>query len=241
MRVLGLAFAAAMALSAALPASASVTVSVAGDSRPWDWVAGGLNDAYQFGGQDGSGPTIVSFASAGITAGGSWAVIYKSGITGAFAGPPVVDQNGYVGSPFKDNDPGSSGNYFPSHYTPTLWSSDPGAGVFLNALVFVFTDDSGQIVGTPDAMEVGGDAINGYFFVFGKGGTPTPAGATRLQLGLNDDLFFDNSGALQVCVGTDFDACSDVTPVPEPATWSLLIAGFAGVGALMRRRRSALA
>lgn len=241
MRVLGLAFAAAVTFGATLPASAAVTVSVAGDSRPWNWDAGSLNTAYQFGAQDGSGPTVVSFASAGITPGGSWAVLFKSGLTGAFAGPPVVDQNGYVGSPFKDNDPGSSANYFPSHYMPTLWSADPGAGVFLNALVFVFTDDDGQIVATPDAMEVFGDAINGYSYVFGKGGSATPAGATRIQLGLNDDLFFDNSGALQVCVGADFDACSNVAPVPEPATWSLLIGGFACIGANMRRRRSVVA
>ena len=31
---------------------------------------------------------------------------------------------------------------------------------------------------------------------------------------------------------------SAIAPVPEPATWAMLIAGFGGVGALMRRRRS---
>jgi len=29
--------------------------------------------------------------------------------------------------------------------------------------------------------------------------------------------------------------------VPEPATWALLIAGFGGIGAAQRRRRSAVA
>lgn len=40
------------------------------------------------------------------------------------------------------------------------------------------------------------------------------------------------------------DAYSPVTPVaavPEPATWALMILGFAGAGALLRRRRAALA
>ena len=119
-----------------------------------------------------------------------------------------------------------------------LWSSDPGAGVFLNALVFVFTDDNGQIVGTPDAMQVGGDIINGYGFVFGKGGSATPFGATRIQLGLNDDIFGDNDGALSVCVGVNFDACATNTGgVPEPASWALMLGGFGLAGAAIRTRR----
>lgn len=239
MRIVGLMIAALAGVAAAGPAAAAVTVAVAGTAQPWTYDPGSLNAGFQFGVQDGTGPTIVNFASAGITAGGSWAVLYKSGLTNAFGGPPAVNQNGHVGLVFKDDGLGSSGTYFPSHYTPTLWSADPGAGVFLNALVFVFTDDNGQIVATPDAMEVFGDAINGYSFVFGKGGSATPAGATRLQLGVNDDIFRDNTGALQVCVGADFDACTVNAPVPEPATWALFVGGFAGVGALLRRRRRA--
>ena len=231
----------ALALGIALPASASVTVSVDGKSRPWNWDAGSLNDAYQFGVQDGSGPTVVGFAAAGITAGGSWAVVFKGGLTSAFGPPATVDQNGYVGSVFKDNDGGSSGNFFPSHYMSDLWSSDPGAGVFLNALVFVFTDDNGQIVSTPDAMQVTTDGMGGFGFVFGKGGSATPFGATRIQLGLNDDIFGDNAGALDVCVGVNFDACTTNTAgVPEPASWALMLGGFGLAGAALRSRRRQL-
>ena len=32
----------------------------------------------------------------------------------------------------------------------------------------------------------------------------------------------------------------DGVSVPEPGTWSMLIVGFAGVGALLRRRRERL-
>lgn len=36
----------------------------------------------------------------------------------------------------------------------------------------------------------------------------------------------------------DFDAASaTITPVPEPAAWALMLAGFGGVGAALRRRR----
>jgi hypothetical protein len=32
-----------------------------------------------------------------------------------------------------------------------------------------------------------------------------------------------------------------VTPVPEPGTWALMIAGFGGIGAALRRRRTQVA
>jgi PEP-CTERM motif len=227
----------AVALGASGAANAAAFYNVAGTSRPWDWTTDGLNSAYQFGTQDGTGPTIASFASAGITAGGSWAVLAVSGLTSAFGGTPTVGNNGYVGSPFKDNDPGSSGNFFPGHYMPTEWNADPGAGLFLNALVATFTDDNGQIVGNP--FSVGTVFFNGmsYSYLIGVGGIPTPAGATRIQLGLNDDIFSDNTGSLKVCVGDSFDACDALISggVPEPASWALMIAGFGLTGAALRK------
>jgi hypothetical protein len=231
--------AAAAALAFAIPATAAVTVSVDAQAMPWAWEAGGLNDAYQFGAQDGIAPVVVSFASAGITMGGTWAIVATGGLTSAFGGVPTADHNGYVASPFKDDDPGSSGNYFPSHYTPGLWNSDPGAGVFLNALVWAFTDDNGQIVSTPDAMNVILFDDGTYGFVFGKSSS-VPAGATQIQFGLNDDIFADNTGALQVCVGSNFAACLG-GPVPEPHNWTLMIAGFALTGLAVRRRRHGFA
>jgi hypothetical protein len=229
----------ALALGVALPASAGVTVSVDGKTEPWVFnTDGGVNSSFQFGDQDGLPPVSVSFAAAGIT--DTWAVVYKGGLTSAFGPPADADQNGHVGSVFKDNDPGSSNNFFPSHYMPGLWSDDPGAGVFLNALVFVFTDDAGQIVGTPDAMNVTGNADSGYTFIFEKSGD-TPDGATHIQLGLNDDIFGDNAGALSVCVGASVDACATAPGVPEPASWALMLGGFGLAGAALRRRRQALA
>jgi hypothetical protein len=38
-----------------------------------------------------------------------------------------------------------------------------------------------------------------------------------------------------------FTATTSFAPVPEPATWALLIGGFAGAGAALRRRRAVLA
>ena len=39
----------------------------------------------------------------------------------------------------------------------------------------------------------------------------------------------------------DPDGGSGLFPVPEPSTWALMIAGFGGAGAMIRRRRAALA
>jgi hypothetical protein len=234
----GLMFALALGAGAASSASAAVVVSVDGRSAPWDWASGGLNDSFQFGAQDNTAPTAVTFASAGIT-GPSWAVLYTgSGLTSAFGGPPTQDVDGYVGSVFKDDDPGSSGNFLPSHYMPSYWNSDPGLGVFLNALVATFTDANGQIVGNPFPIGYVFDNGGTPSFVQGVSSGPTPVGATQIQLGMNDDIFGDNTGALQVCVGDTFASCQALSAaVPEPNTWLLMIGGMGLLGAALRQRR----
>jgi hypothetical protein len=57
-----------------------------------------------------------------------------------------------------------------------------------------------------------------------------------LWLGMNDDAYSgnlsDNSGAIQVNVRV-------TSPVPEPETYALMLAGLAVVGAAVKRRKSA--
>jgi hypothetical protein len=104
--------------------------------------------------------------------------------------------------------------------------------------------------------------LNGVTYIgvhWGKGkggpGTCCQGGVTgfyRLDLSSNANLdkiwtnfAATNSGAVLFktqppCTGA---GCGE-TPggdVPEPATWAMMIMGFGGVGALMRRRRTALA
>jgi hypothetical protein len=72
-----------------------------------------------------------------------------------------------------------------------------------------------------------------------------PTSATRLYLGAIDALAFsatsgsydDNQGAWTVNVGLAA-AGPSTGPVPEPATWALMIGGFGLAGAALRRRRA---
>jgi hypothetical protein len=196
--------AACLSLAGSIAHAASTIVSVDGTDQPWSYVDGGLNTGFQFGVDDGTAPTTVSSF---IVAGTTISIQYLDGLTSAFGPPPSVDGDGYVGSVFKNAEPGSTGTFFPSiHMDFSLQD------IFLQALVGTFADATGTIVDSPFAVR------NGPLEIV------VPTGATQLLLGMNDDLFEDNVGALRVLVAE----------VPEPATLVLLGAGLLGLG--LRRR-----
>ena len=58
-------------------------------------------------------------------------------------------------------------------------------------------------------------------------------GRAALQLGVNDDIFSDNTGALQINV-TGIGVAGGV---PEPATWAMMLLGVGLVGAGLRVSR----
>jgi hypothetical protein len=179
--------------------SVAVVRTVDSHSGPWAWVDGGLNAALQYGINDQGPPTIFCPADGlDFSPGTPLSITYLAGLTNAFGGSPEVDAVGYTEMPYWCNDyPGSSGQPFPS-----LHMDQSEYPVYLNALVGAFADDSGQLVGVP--------------FGVGYGRTVTvPSGAARLQLGINDDIFADNTGGLQV----------QVQGTPEPSTIILLGAG----------------
>jgi len=189
--------------------------SVSGNSGPWLWVNGGLNTGFQYGVGDEIGPTSVSAADGfSFAQGGTLTVSYLSGLVSAGSSFPFVNAMGdtFI-SPF-DNNPGSSGKVAPSFY---FNPSDYPA--YLVELVGAFANSSGMIVGTPFNIGLGGSFV-------------IPAGASQLQLGVNDDIYGDNSGAFEVSVSGP----ASHGAAPEPATLLLLCGGLAGLGVRLKGR-----
>lgn len=69
------------------------------------------------------------------------------------------------------------------------------------------------------------DGIN--FFTLGSSGTLTFTGLTSLYGLVNDTNSGNNTGAFEI----------NVSAVPEPATWAMMLMGFGMVGAGVRSRR----
>jgi len=191
------------------------------DAKAAPWLVS-LNPLLSFGSSGALDPAIVTNVNLPFVA-GDHLLINGSGFVSAFPPAyPLVDASGAVIQPGNDpnsyagpvNDsPGSSGSFFPSkHMGP--YPPD----INLMELVGTFADSQGAVVGTP-------------FFIGLSRIVTVPVGATRLQLGVNDDVFGDNGGA--------FDVVVTITNVPEPDT---VLAMLAGLGVLMlaakRRNRS---
>jgi hypothetical protein len=201
------------------------TVNVTVDATAGPWLQG-VNPTFSYGTGDNTAPTIVS----GLTTGESVTVAYVSGLTSMFFGaPPSVDANGYVASIFGSGPGltgiGSSGQPFPSFLIdPTNVGPN---NIWLGELIGVFTNSAGVIVGTPFAIGNGPLALS------------NPAGATQIELGVNDDIYADNTGALLISVSAN--SISSQTPLP--AALPLFATGLGALGLLgwRRKRKAALA
>lgn len=186
----------------------NVVVEVNSHAGPWDPV---LNSGYDYGVHDQVSSTVIDEAFGfDFSLGNSLTITYLSGTVTAGGGFAWVDADGDTGYIANDNG-GSSGQGFPSKYMPADWDT------YLMALVGTFTDSSGIIVGNP--FEIG----NGPTIV------SIPSGATQLQLGINDDIFSDNSGSFSVNV--------EGAPVPIPGAVWLFGSGLISLVGFRRKDR----
>lgn len=154
--------------------------TVPGTAMPWQWTAGGLNSAYPFGLQNGTPPTVVKLTSLKAKPGQSLLLSSVSGqvcVGGVF---PCADASG-TPLPPGDQYIGVMGRPLPSTYM----HPHP---INLGTLVAAFTGSQGQLVAPP--------------FVVGNGPASVviPPRAIFLQLGVNDDLYTDNSGSFSLSV-----------------------------------------
>lgn len=162
----------------------SIEVTVSGVSGPWMWTSNGLNAAFAYGDNNQQNPTVISAADGlDFSPGNVLAVEYVGGLVYEGGGWPLNDADGALWySPVNDSTNANGMPRFPSFYFD---HADYPA--FAAALVGTFSDSSGAIVGTP--FKVG----NFRYLTI-------PAGATRLQLGDQDQQFGDNSGSWQIKV-----------------------------------------
>lgn len=197
----------------------STTVTVNGTEMPWNWMNGGLNTGDQFGINDGTAPVVISAANGfAFTSGNVLTVTYLSGMVSVGSGFPNTDANGDTAAAVNGGT-GSTGKVFPSFYM------DPGTyPINLGELVGTFATSSGVIVGTPFAVGDGPAALT------------IPAGATDLQLGVNDDRFGDNTGSWSIKISGPGSVTSTV---PEPNGAALGVIGIVALAFLLFRRIAA--
>ena len=165
-----------------------------------------------------TGPAVVN-SVVSFGAGNQLVITYLSGFDTtndiSVPGLPYVDGLGYTSLEYDSTDPdGIPGDFIPT--TP----------IYLQEVLGTFTYGSGDIVGTP--------------FVVGDGTTVTvPVGASALQLGVNDDYYYDNADApdnpLTFSVS---DLGNGTTQTPEPATFVLVGGALLAIGYRRSKRHA---
>jgi len=199
-----------------------------GDYRPGH--AGGTPPGWGASGGSGTGhwnPTVASFANEAAHGGVGW----SQGL-GVFnqSGAGMMAQK-VAGHTILAN----------TRYTLTLdvghRADHPGAFGFEIGLL------GGLLNGTGEIFAKLTDATSGIQIAPGTFSTVSlvfETGANDTFLGKELHILLGGTG-----IGAAFDNVTlDASPlsssaVPEPATWAMMITGFAGVGAMIRRRRSA--
>ena len=186
--------------------AATIDVTVDGRAGPWSHAA---NPDLVYS-SDSWAPTVVSGHGLSFATGSQFTISYLSGYTQTVYFYGQTDGNGYNNIQQSDVS------------VPAQFASNKDIA-HLQALIGAFADGTGKVVGTP--------------FVVGNLGTfAAPAGAAELLLGINDNHYADNLGALTIGV-------SSVSAVPLPAAapmFGAALLAFGAVGYGMKRWKAAV-
>ncbi len=98
---------------------------------------------------------------------------------------------------------------------------------------FSYLDDTGNILGGSSPVNFATQTNTTTWSLISPGTFVVPAGATAAFLEISVA-----AGGRLAAVKID-DVFLGVTPVPEPSTYALMLAGIAGVASVVRRRRAA--
>ena len=149
--------------------------------------------------------------------------------------------------------------YITNNYPDVSSVYSPSAGVFveaggattgiitLNASQYSFSFTANTITfNNAYGGSWGPTGPSGYFngFILKFSGVPKISGVTNDPGNQNDPtitytgdtIFLDYAGQLRTPGSSVFDVTT--SSAPEPATWALMLAGFGGLGAMMRSRRN---
>ncbi len=191
------------------------------------------------------------FAATAMAA--SFAMAASAASAATYVEPWTQTPSGGISVAFGDNGLGVEGAETITGETASTHSYDPGSQFFTDNFSFNLPDgvvgftlssigfltNSSLVVNSFTwngvALSVTNTPSDGGGNVVMASGGPLPVVAGGPQL-----LTITGTGGPQaVFSGTaTFEAAA---PVPEPGAWALMILGFGGTGALMRRRRAALA
>jgi hypothetical protein len=164
----------AATVSAPLPASAPLSINVSGQSNPWDqsvnptMIYSAPNDAFP--------PVVVSMADLSVVEGGILTLKCTGGSTNAGGTPDSGCDGLTVFDPSNDRYQPACNSYYPSRYVERAQYP-----VYIMQVLGAFATSSGVVVGKPFVISAKVVSIK------------VPAGATRLQLGMNDCKNSDNS------------------------------------------------
>ncbi|AVR98384.1 FxDxF family PEP-CTERM protein [Pseudoduganella armeniaca] len=154
--------------------------------------------------------------------------VYAADISNPPGAIELTEGAGFFGRLFTGN---AAGDTFADHYTFSVgagsaivadlfsYSGSPTAGIDITG-IDLYTA-AGALVGTGTAIE--SDGIEQWQL--------TTSGLAA------DDYYVQVSGSLKSGTPAVYSASLAVTPVPEPATYAMMVGGLALVGALARRRR----